>query len=99
MGCVTPSSTLTRRFGMTAGDAFGNPVGKPVAFPYIPMMAVTEEQLSELAYGVLKYVVEHGEDADMFDASLDRIVRLDARVSPTGVAFRCRTLRVRVMVR
>lgn len=60
-------------------DAYGDPVGKPVAFPYIPMMAVTEEQVSELAYGVLKYVVENGSDADMFDASLDRILRIGSR--------------------
>lgn len=60
-------------------DAYGDPVGKPVAFPYIPMMAVTEEQVSELAYGVLKYVVENGADADLFDASLDRILRIGAR--------------------
>lgn len=57
-------------------DAHGDPVGRPVAFPYIPMMAVTEEQVSELAFGVLKYVVEEGPDADLFDASLERIVRL-----------------------
>jgi hypothetical protein len=67
------------------GDGFnadGDPVGRPVAFPYIPMMAVTEEQVSELAYGVLKYVVEEGPDADHFDASLDRIIRL----GPNGKA-------------
>lgn len=56
-------------------DANGNPVGRPVKSPYIPMMAVTEEQVSELAYGVLKYVVEHSPDADLFDASLERIIR------------------------
>lgn len=65
-------------------DADGDPVGRPVAQPYIPMMAVTEEQVSELAYGVLKYVVEEGPDADLFDASLDRIVRLDYRGRADG---------------
>lgn len=63
-------------------DANGDPVGRPVAFPYIPMMAVTEEQVSELAYGVLKYVVEHSPDADLFDAGLERIIRK----GPTGEA-------------
>ena len=58
-------------------DASGNPVGRPVAFPYIPMMATTEEQVSELAYGVLKYVVENGPDSGLFDTGLDRIIRLD----------------------
>lgn len=57
-------------------DAHGNPVGRPVTFPYIPMMAHTQEQVSELAYGVLKYVVEEGPDADLFDSSLERIIRL-----------------------
>jgi len=57
-------------------DASGRPVGKPVAFPYIPMMAHTQEQVAELAYGVLKYVVEEGPDADLFDSSLERIIRL-----------------------
>lgn len=56
-------------------DAYGNAVGRPVAFPYIPMMAHTQEQVSELAYGVLKYVLEECPDADLFDPSLDRIMR------------------------
>ena len=73
-------------------DAKGDPVGKPVAFPYIPMMAVTEAQVSELAYGVLKYIIEEGPDADQFDCSLDRIIRLgsngqiDGRVVPVSNA-------------
>lgn len=67
-------------------DANGEPVGKPVTFPYIPMMATTEEQVSELAYGVLKYVVEEGPDADLFDSGLDRIIRLSATGQNEGVA-------------
>lgn len=67
-------------------DAHGNPVGRPVAFPYIPMMATTEEQVSELAYGVLKYVLEEGPDADLFDISLERIVRLSERGRNDGMA-------------
>ncbi|WP_104164698.1 large terminase [Arthrobacter sp. SX1312] len=65
-------------------DANGNPVGRPVMFPYIPMMATSEEQVSELAYGVLKYVVEEGPDADLFDSGLDRIIRLGARGQNEG---------------
>lgn len=61
-------------------DASGNPVGRPVRSPYIPMMAVTEEQVEELAYGVLKYVIEACDDANLFDISKERIVRL----GPTG---------------
>lgn len=57
-------------------DANGYPVGRPVSFPYIPMMATSEEQVSELAYGVLKYIVDEGPDAGYFDSSLDRIIRI-----------------------
>lgn len=67
-------------------DAHGNPVGRPVDFPYIPMMAVSEQQVSELAYGVLKYVVEQGPDADLFDASMERIMRLGSRGQDDGKA-------------
>lgn len=55
-------------------DARGNPVGRPVRFPYIPMMATTEEQVSELAYYVLTFIIEHSPDADLFDVSLDRVL-------------------------
>ncbi|MDD7813682.1 large terminase [Mycobacterium sp. CSUR Q5927] len=61
-------------------DANGNPVGRPVRSPYIPMMAVTEGQVEELAYGVLKNILENCCDADLFAISKDRIIRL----SPTG---------------
>jgi hypothetical protein len=73
-------------------DSDGNPIGKPVRFPYIPMMAVTEGQVSELAYGVLKYIVEEGPDADLFDSGEDRIIRLgdhgqvDGRAVPVANA-------------
>lgn len=63
-------------------DAHGQPVGRPVADPYIPMLATTEEQASELAYGALLVMCQEGPDADLFDAGLDRIVRL----GPTGKA-------------
>ncbi|ORA77191.1 large terminase [Mycolicibacter kumamotonensis] len=61
-------------------DANGNPVGRPVRSPYIPMMAVTEGQVEELAYGVLRNILENCCDADLFAISKDRIIRL----SPTG---------------
>ena len=57
-------------------DASGNPVGRPVRDPYIPMLAYTEEQVMELAYGVLLTVCTEGPDADLFDTGLDRIIRL-----------------------
>jgi hypothetical protein len=67
-------------------DAFGQPVGRPVVSPVIPMMAVTEEQVSELAYGVLKWIIEESPDADLFDTSLERIVRIDERGREDGFA-------------
>lgn len=63
-------------------DADGQPVGRPVVDPYIPMLAVTAEQVEELAYGALYVMVTEGPDADLFDATNERIVRL----SPSGRA-------------
>lgn len=56
-------------------DGKGNPVGKPVQDPFIPLMAVTAEQSEELAYGTLKAVIEEGPLADQFDVGLERILR------------------------
>lgn len=63
-------------------DAQGEPVGRPVVDPYIPMLAVTAEQVEELAYGALYVMCTEGPDADLFDATNERIVRL----SPSGRA-------------
>lgn len=67
-------------------DAYGNPVGRPVRSPYIPMLAVSVEQVEELAYGALKYIVEEGPDSDLFDSTLDRIVRLNEHGRADGKA-------------
>lgn len=56
-------------------DADGNPVGRPVRDPYIPMVAYTEEQTEELAYAALYVMVTEGPDADLFDPGLERITR------------------------
>lgn len=58
-------------------DADGDPVGVPVSDPYIPMLAVTVEQVEELAFGALSVMCQEGPDADLFDVSLERIIRLD----------------------
>ena len=63
-------------------DADGQPVGRPVVDPYIPMLAVTAEQVEELAYGALYVMCTEGPDADLFDSTNERIVRL----SPSGRA-------------
>ncbi|GAA0853448.1 large terminase [Streptosporangium amethystogenes subsp. fukuiense] len=52
------------------------PVGRPVTDPYIPMVAYTEEQTEDLAYAALLVMVAEGEDADLFDAGLERIMRI-----------------------
>lgn len=67
-------------------DARGNPVGRPVASPYIPMLAVTAEQVAELMYAVLKEVVENGPDSDRFLVTNERITRLDKFGRPDGDA-------------
>ena len=67
-------------------DAYGQPVGRPVRDPYIPMVAYTEEQTEELAYGALYTVCTEGPDADLFDSGLDRIIRLGPRGEADGRA-------------
>ncbi|MFI6477373.1 hypothetical protein ACIBH1_05535 [Nonomuraea sp. NPDC050663] len=56
-------------------DAHGEPVGVPVIDPYIPMVAYTEEQTEDLAYAALLVMVLEGEDVDLFDPGLERIMR------------------------
>lgn len=67
-------------------DANGNPVGRPVVDPYIPMLAVTVEQVEELAYGALYVMCSEGPDADLFDVTQDRIVRLSSSGRADGKA-------------
>jgi phage terminase large subunit-like protein len=53
----------------------GEPIGGPVADPYIPLIAYTEEQSDELAYGALLVMLEEGPLKDDFDIGLERIMR------------------------
>ncbi len=53
----------------------GEPIGGPVTDPYIPMVAYTEEQSEELAYGALKVILEEGPLKDDFDIGIERILR------------------------
>lgn len=57
-------------------DANGRPVGVGVVDPYIPMVAYTEEQSDELAYGALRVILEHSQLADDFDIGIERIMRI-----------------------
>jgi phage terminase large subunit-like protein len=56
-------------------DANGLPVGVGVIDPYIPMVAYTEEQSDELAYGALRVILEYSPLAEDFDIGLERIMR------------------------
>ena len=67
-------------------DAAGEPVGISVSDPYIPMVAYTEEQTEELAYGALMVMVSDGPDADLFDPGLDRILRWGGSGKATALA-------------
>lgn len=67
-------------------DANGNPVGRPVRDPFIPMVSYTEEQTEELSYGALKYICEECKDNSYFDTGMDRILRIDFRGRPDGKA-------------
>jgi phage terminase large subunit-like protein len=57
-------------------DADGQPVGAGVTDPYIPMVAYTDDQSSELAYGALRVILEYSLVADDFDIGLGRIMRI-----------------------
>lgn len=65
-------------------DAYGQPVGRPVVAPYIPLLSYNKDQTETLAYAALLYVVTEGPDADLFDAGDDRIYRLDGRGHADG---------------
>jgi len=60
--------------------------GRPVMSPYIPMMASAEEQVQELAFGVLKFIIEHCDSRDMFDCSKEQLVRLGPGGMNDGMA-------------
>lgn len=62
------------------------PVGRPVTDPYIPMIAHTEEQTEELAYAALYVMCTEGPDMDLFDATLDRIRRIDGNGKAVALA-------------
>lgn len=53
----------------------GEPIGGPVSDPYIPLVAYTEEQSEDLAYGALRVILELSALADDFDIGLERILR------------------------
>ncbi len=58
-------------------DANGEPVGVGVMDPYIPLVAYTEEQSDELAYGALRIILQYSQVADDFDIGIERIMRIN----------------------
>lgn len=58
-------------------DAAGDPVGRGVTDPYIPLVAYTEEQSDELAFRALYIILSEGPLAEDFDIGLERIDRKD----------------------
>ncbi len=70
--CELHPDAPVRFTGWTAG---GEPIGGPVRDPYIPMIAYTEEQSDELAYGALMKILERSHVKDDFDIGLERIIR------------------------
>jgi len=55
----------------------GQPVGRGVIDPYIPMVAYTEEQTEDLAYAALHTILSEGPLANDFDIGLERIMRIN----------------------
>ena len=55
----------------------GVPVGRGVSDPYVPMVAFTEEQSEELAYGALMVMLSEGPLGDNFDIGIERTLLLD----------------------
>lgn len=65
-------------------DSHGDPVGRPVMSPYIPLLAYSKDQVEELAYGAVMAIAGDSEDADLFDISKERIARFDDRGREDG---------------
>lgn len=57
-------------------DGKGNPKGRPVTDPFVVMVAYTEEQSDELAYGALRTILQESPLAKDFDIGLERIMRI-----------------------
>ena len=68
------------RYAIECGYEHGEtvPVGRPVADPYIPLIATTEEQSEDLAYGAVVAILEECELGNGYDIGLERVTPRDA---------------------
>lgn len=62
------------------------PQGGGVTDPYIPLVAYTEEQSEDLAYGALRVILQLSSVADDFDIGLERILRRKGGGKAVGLA-------------
>lgn len=72
--------------GFTDGIGGRVPVGGSVTDPYIPLIASTEEQSSELAFAAMRVMIEEGRLEGKFRVFLDRIERADGTGRAVSVA-------------
>lgn len=63
-----------------------DPIGRGVSDPYIPMIAYTEEQSEELAYGALRRILMEVPVGNDFDIGLERIMRRDGNGKAEAVS-------------
>lgn len=66
----------------------GQPIGGGVTDPYVPLVAYTEDQSEELAYGALRAILDASEVRADFDIGIERIMRIggDGKALPLATA-------------
>lgn len=64
----------------------GKPIGGPVTDPFVVLVAYTEEQSDELAYGALRCILEESAIGKDFDIGLERILRKDGAGKAVSLA-------------
>lgn len=65
-------------------DARGEPVGRGLQSPYIPLVSYTVDQTEDLGFNVLRYILENSVLGEDFDIGLERILLMDARGKEAG---------------
>lgn len=71
--CELHPEAPVRCVGWTKG---GEPIGGPVDDPYIPLIAYTEQQSEDLAFGALRVILENSHLQGDFNIGLEKIERL-----------------------